>query len=145
MADAPQAPSTQLLVALAHGFVVNQYKQIGNIVDVVLAARNIDEPEDMSRIEHYAGQRGNRVWLYCGLITAGRILDDDRCIELGRQLGGGRLSGLSAKIIKNQLVPTKIAEQNVQRWTRKMVRLLMIRQARKCLAANGLRGGGDLG
>ena len=45
------------------------------VVDVVLAARNIDEPEDMSRIEHYAGQRGNRVWLYCGLITAGRMGD----------------------------------------------------------------------
>ncbi|MEM8750558.1 MAG: nucleotidyltransferase family protein [Pseudomonadota bacterium] len=129
IASAPTAPSTHLLVALAHGFVVNQYYQTGQIVDVVLAARKIVEQADEMRLEAFAAKPGHRPWMCCGLMVAGLLLKDERCMELSRALGTARWCKLFARLIERQLVPAHITGYEAQRRTRMFVRTAVMQQA----------------
>ena len=127
--DAPNAPSTQLMVAVTNGMVSDQFKRIFQLVDVVQAASKLGGVADEERFQSFAKLGGNGVFAFAALTIAGKLLDHPKSLEIAKEIGFSRWAKVCQTLTSSVLLTAPYQDNSLPRWTRKLVRLLLYLEA----------------
>ena len=123
IAELPQSSATHLIIAIIHGGCTHRFHRLQQVVDICQAARMVKSAEDEEAFANLAAKTNSKTLTAASLIFAGRLMADERCIQLAATVGGGRMAHLASRSLqaaavtggRSRFYPLARIERNVFR------------------------------